>query len=293
MAGEEDRHSSYLVFYAVQPLGTSDLRHQSIDKRASNSVDGNFNEVTKAVIQLYMPNMNENIAHNYETDDGGGIISDFLTNYKTSSQAGESFVSSIGAGLGSTLDRMSVAGETLRQDYNTKATGKLLGSREAHMYRSSAPRQQTFNFQLRPRNVKELKHVGNILRTFMVYSAASKTEREVLIDNVSQSYSALEMPHLWFVEERFNQTANRAVNRFTPKFAMGPAAITNIRMNKTPDQLYETFDQTAGDPIAIDLEITLTELRPIFREYYEKLTKGLGEPEFVGSGGNAFFSSFK
>ncbi len=74
---------------------------------------------------------------------------------------------------------------------------------------------------------------------------------------------------------------------------MGPAAITNIRMNKTPDQLYETFDQTAGDPVAIDLEITLTELRPNYSDYYEKLTKGLGKPEHASHGGNAFFKSFK
>lgn len=297
--GEAGRHSSYLVFYAVEALGTSDLMTQSIDKRSVGALSGDFkeNETTLAVIQMYMPNMNENISHSYDTT-GAGIVDDFMLNYSKNKQPGDglSVESALKAGLDTAMDKINVGVEKLTQEYNQKASGKVLGSRSAQLYRTSQPRQQTFNFQLRPRNVSELKHVGNILRAFMIYSSASRAARNTLIDNQNQSYSALETPPLWFVEERFNQRTNDSgvnpVNRYTPKFAMGPAAITNIRMNKTPDQLYETFDQTAGDPIAIDLEITLTELRPNYSDYYEKLTKGLGKPEHASHGGNAFFSSF-
>ncbi len=297
--GEIDRHSSYLVFYAVEALGTSDLMGQSIDKRSVGALSGEFkeNETTLAVIQMYMPNMNESISHSYETT-GTGIVDDFMLNYSKNRQPGESLSieSALSAGMDTAIDKINVGVEKITQEYNQKASGKILGSRSAQLYKTSQPRQQTFNFQLRPRNVSELKHVGNILKMFMVYSSASRTTRNTLIDNQNQSYSALETPPLWFVEERFNQRRGEgvnAVNRYTPKFAMGPAAITNIRMNKTPDQLYETFDQTAGDPIAIDLEITLTELRPNYSDYYEKLTKGLGKPEHASHGGNAFFRSFR
>ncbi|PML55306.1 baseplate tail-tube junction protein [Vibrio lentus] len=297
--GETDRHSSYLVFYAVEALGTSDLMTQSIDKRSVGALSGEFkeNETTLAVIQMYVPNMNESISHSYETT-GTGIVDDFMMNYSKNKQPGESLSieSALSAGMDTAMDRINVGFEKLTQEYNQKSSGRVLGSRSAQLYKTSQPRQQTFNFQLRPRNVSELKHVGNILRTFMVYSSASRTTRNTLIDSKNQSYSALETPPLWFIEERFNQRKGEsvnAVNRYTPKFAMGPAAITNIRMNKTPDQLYETFDQTAGDPIAIDLEITLTELRPNYSDYYEKLAKGLGKPEHASHGGNAFFKSFR
>lgn len=300
MEGEADRHSSYLVFYAVEAMGMSDLTTQSLDKRAVGSLSGNFrdNETTLAVIQMYMPNMNENISHSYDTT-GTGIVDDFMLNYNKNKQPGDgiSAQSALKAGLDTAIDKINVGFEKITQEYSMKSSGKILGSRSAQLYRTSQPRQQTFNFQLRPRNVSELKHVGNILRTFMIYSSASKTTRTTLIDNQNQSYSALETPPLWFIEERYNQRAGEtgvnAATRYTPKFAMGPAAITNVRMNKTPDQLYETFDQTAGDPIAIDLEITLTELRPNYSDYYEQLTKGLGKPEHASHGGNAFFKSFK
>ena len=130
----------------------------------------------------------------------------------------------------------------------------------------------------------------------MIYSSAENrgavSMKDLGIPTDSQlgagvGYTSLAVPPLWFIEERVNQEGTNKI-RFTPKFAMGPAGITNIRINKTPDQLYDTFASTAADSIAIDFEITVSELRPVYRDYWEQLTKGLGTPDT----GEFFFGSY-
>lgn len=93
---------------------------------------------------------------------------------------------------------------------------------------------------------------------------------------------------MWYIEERVNQMNSEGNARYTPKFAMGPCAITNIRINKSPDQTYDTFAGTAGDPIAIDLEFTATELRPVHRGFWDAITSNLGNPD----SGEFFFGSY-
>lgn len=286
---EEDRHTSYLVFYAVE---TGNLLNKDIDERSIASIQGRYEEKTKAVIQLYMPNMVENIQHTYQTDEGG-FIKDFVTNTpELMNSPGMSDAMTIGGGLLSTIaDKMIVKAAQVTGQYNAQITGNVLGGRSAQMYKNSAPRQQTFAFQLRPRNISELREVGQILKTFMIYSAATQKGAASFKDiETSMGYSVLEVPPLWFVEERINTMGGNSGIRHTPKFAMGPAAITNIRINKTPDQLYETFEGTAGDSVAIDLEITLTELRLVHSDYYRALTADLGSEK--QDSGKFMFESF-
>ncbi|MER0357871.1 baseplate tail-tube junction protein [Vibrio vulnificus] len=296
--GEQSGHSSYLVFYAVEP-NAKGLSNKSIEGRSQASVTGQFKEQTKAVIQLYMPNMVENVSHNYDSNDGG-FVQDLMTNGLMSGATGiDKTVNSVGAMAKTVVDTVNVGLSSVAQRYNAQVTGRILGNRAAAMYSNSAPRQQTFMFQLRPRNLAELKEVGQILKTFLVNSSASLSSETVSFDSAfgtnigglanyaGEAHTVLEVPPLWFIEERINK--KNANIRYTPKFTFGPAAISNIRINKTPDQTYEAFSRTAGDPIAIDLEITLTELRPQFSEYYEQVSRNLGKPDT----GDFFFNSFK
>ncbi|EHT4942425.1 Tail-tube assembly protein [Vibrio vulnificus] len=294
--GERDRHSSYLVFYAVQP-DAKGLSNKSLEARSQASVTGQYKEQTKAVIQLYMPNMVENVSHNYDSNDGG-FIQDLMSNGLISGAPGIDRSLNVGAIAKTVVDTVNVGLGTVAQRYNAQVTGKILGNRAAAMYKHTAPRQQTFMFQLRPRNLAELKEVGRIIRTFLINSSATlkgsvsfdeafNTDVGGLAGYSGDAHTVLEIPPLWFIEERINKQ-NTSV-RYTPKFTFGPASITNIRINKTPDQVYETFNRTAGDPIAIDLEITLTELRPQFSSYYDLATRNLGKPD----SGDFFFNSFK
>ncbi|HFQ4938126.1 TPA: baseplate tail-tube junction protein [Vibrio vulnificus] len=298
VVNEEDRHTSYLVFYAVETEGQT-LSNSSIEKRAQSTVTGGFKEKTKAVIQLYMPNMVENTSHNYDSNDGG-LVQDLMTNGMFSGATGMDKAANSGSALiDTTIERLNVAFGKVSQRFNAQDTGQVLGSRSAAMYSSSAPRQQTFLFQLRPRNLAELKEVGQILKCFMVNSAAAlkggASFNETfgqdfsvgIADRSGKGFTVLQTPPVWFIEERVNKKNSNI--RYTPKFAFGPAGISNIRINKTPDQVYETFNRTAGDSIAIDLELTFTEFRPQFSAYYENLTHNLGKPD----SGDFFFNSFR
>lgn len=298
MKGSDNRHSSYLVFYAVKPT-TGGLSNDSINNRSISTVKGKFNEETVAVVQMYMPNMNENISHNYDSNDGG-FVQDLLMNYASSGVPGEDRMdklqNAMGAVANTAIQKLIIEVGGLTQRYNAQLTGNILGDRSAQMYRGTGVRQQNFLFQLRPRSLAELKEVGQILKTFLIYSSAKNRGAVSLKDlgipteskmGAGMGYTSLEVPPLWFIEERINQEGSNKV-RYTPKFAMGPAAITNIRINKTPDQIYDTFAATAADAVAIDLELTLTELRPVYRDYWEALTDGLGTPDT----GEFFFGSY-
>ncbi|QAY01314.1 baseplate tail tube cap [Aeromonas phage ZPAH1] len=298
LKGSDNRHSSYLVFYAVKPT-TGGLSNNDITERSMRSVKGSFNEETLAVIQLYMPNMNENISHNYDSNDGG-FIQDVLMNYRANASDQDGMMDKAGNAASATgkaaLQKLAVEVGGLTQRFNSQVTGNVLGDRSAQMYKGTSVRQQNFLFQFRPRSLAELKEVGQIIKTFMVLSSAENRGAVSLadlgLDTQSQiasgeGYTSLEVPPLWFIEERVSQDQTQKI-RYTPKFAMGPAGISNIRINKTPDQLYDTFSASAADSIAIDFELTVTELRPVYRDYWEELTKGLGTPDT----GEFFFGSY-
>ncbi|MGL6228681.1 MAG: baseplate tail-tube junction protein [Culicoidibacterales bacterium] len=299
--GAEDRHPNYLVFYAVKPKsGATGLTSQDIDKRASASVNGKFNEETLCVIQMYMPNMVENISHSYDDNDGG-FLQDLVQNFNTNIGQGQGMLSAGGEALIDTaVDKVTIEAKKLSQEYNAQITGNVLGSRSASMFKNTQLRQQNFIFQFRPRNLAELKQVGLIIKEFMVNSSATNLGQanvghdiapgstNIEVGGTIGTYNKIEVPPLWFVEERINRAGTNSANRYTPKFAMGPASITSVRINKTPDQTYDSFDRTAGDPIAIDLEITLQELRPVYSDYWKALTSNLGGAD----NGELFFGSY-
>lgn len=313
--GSENRHSSYLCFYAVEAVkGGNDLGSGNIDKRAMAAVEGKYNENTLAVIQMYMPNMMENISHNYDKNDTT-MIEQMIMNASQAMQQtqGDNVVKKgIAGGKAALHVGVHEAGVVLAKktkEFNPQMTGQVLGGRGTHMFSSTGLRQQNFIYQFRPRSLAELKEVGRILRAFLVYSSASNTgaaditntinrisksvgsdyKVETTLEDTLNPYNTIKVPPLWFIEERVNYGSSAHKIRYTPKFAMGPCAITNIRINKTPEQIYETFYETAGDPIAIDLELTFQELRPVYADYWAALTSNLGDTD----DGSFFFGSNK
>lgn len=304
MVGDQDIHNNFLCMYCVDGMsgGASNLE---LDQRSVNSVRGKFNEKTLAVIQMYMPALNQNISHEY-SDNDGGFIQDMMMNYAGSADGDL-------LGVGSSL--INAAGKTaitaiatnlgkVSQQYNSQISGQILGNRNANMYRGTGLRTQLLMFNLRPKSLAELKEVGQIIRALQIYSSASVTgivsandiaetisgKQNVFGDvgsGSSPSFNVLKVPPVWYLEERINSQSDKI--RYTPKFALGPCALTNIRIGSTPDQIYNSFEETAGDPIAIDLELTFTELRPVNKEYWESLTNNLGTN---ADSGQFFFGSY-
>ncbi|OAJ92430.1 baseplate tail-tube junction protein [Vibrio bivalvicida] len=290
----DTRHPTKLMFYAVE---SKNLLNASIDARANESVIGKFSEQTVAVIQTYMPSLNENISHGYN-DSGGGFLNDLASNMpELAGETGFDKATELaGSILTTVMDKIKVAGAEAGGNFNAQKEGKILGGRSASMYSSTGLRTQVINLAFRPRNLSELKEVGKIISAFYIYSSSSVSHEVVELsvgdidfDVTGNGFTALEVPPLWFLEERVNKIDGDSKLRHTPKFAMGPCAITNVRTNKTPEQISQTFANTAGDPIAIDLEITFKELRPVHSQYWKNLTKNLGELD----SGEIAFGSFK
>lgn len=280
-------HDSYLVFYAVRPISTGgNLSVKGVSDRQLNSVKGKFNEEIISIIQLYVPNMVETLNHSYDTNEASFMndLANAIQPVMKEAIASVGSAQGVGATGGAVLDGVVNAGKAtggvvmgkideisqrVQMEGNTQTTGQVFGDRNIVLYKGTNPRQQTFTFYLSPRNKEELVSIANIIKSFYINS--SPRVKQDFNDVSSVIY---EVPPLWYVEER---TKNSSGPRFTPKFQMGPAVITGIRMNKTPEQVYQTLTGTAGDAKTIEFEIQISEMRPTTAEYWEAAFKNLGK----------------
>lgn len=168
-------HDSYLVFYAVKPVGTAGgLSVKGIGNRQLDSVKGKFAEDLISVIQLYVPNMVETLNHSYDTNEVGliqdlanavqgdltGAIHDIQNgNYSGLADHGMGIAKgAVGVGVGAAKKFLSRA----TMETNTQTTGTIMGDRNIVLYKGTSPRSQTFTFYLSPRNKDELISIANI-----------------------------------------------------------------------------------------------------------------------------------
>lgn len=279
---DSNMHDSYLVFYAVKPISSSGgLSVKGVNERQLNSVKGTFAEEMISVIQLYVPNMTETLNHGYDTNEGSlaqdmlNAIAPFANDAANSVRSGgsgnaaDNIMGAAGAATGVVMSQAEKILTKATLQANVQTTGNIMGDRNLVLFKGTSPRTQTFTFQLTPRNKDELVAISNIIKSFYINSSARIKQDFEKISSIMY-----EVPPLWYVEER---TKNSSGPRFTPKFQMGPAAISSIRMNKTPEQIYQTLTGTAGDSRTIEFEIQLNELRPTTAEYWEEAFKNLGK----------------
>jgi hypothetical protein len=74
----------------------------------------------------------------------------------------------------------------------------------------------------------------------------------------------LKIPHFWFLQEFAADTKAGKVNPSRALFKFGPAVLTNVRTNYTPDQYWVLFK--SGDPVYVELELTFSELIALSQE---------------------------
>ncbi|AIA64959.1 putative baseplate tail tube cap [Cronobacter phage S13] len=280
-------HDNYLVFYAVKPISSGgNLTVRGVSDRALNSVKGKFSEEIISIIQLYMPNLTESLNHSYDSNesdfmqDVANAIAPVMRESISNIGNADGFVDKSGAIGGGVVNAGKAVGgvvmgkideytQKAMMEGNTQTRGQVFGDKNVVLYKGTNTRQQTFTFYLSPRNRDELVSIANIIKSFYINSSPRVKQD---FDNISSII--YEVPPIWYVEER---TKNSSGPRFTPKFQMGPAVITGIRMNKTPEQVYQTLTGTAGDAKTIEFEIQLSEMRPTTAEYWEEAFKNLGK----------------
>jgi len=271
----DDRHTSYLIFNAVEAVTDSyDVRAGSLRNRRNQYLKSSnartrsgLKENSLAFVQMYMPAMIENFTHNYEQSNTS-FIADIANILQNAAGAESPFsfdnIKSSGIELwDSSVEGIKALAQGLANETVVRTTGVLRGQRQAGLYSGTALRTHNFFFQLRPKDLNELKNVGRIIRIFQKYSSAKLVNED---QSGSNSFNTIEVPPIWYIEER---QRDQGAPRFIPKFNFGPAVISDIKVNKTPDQLYTTFKNTGGDPVSVDLEIQFQELIPVYQDYWD------------------------
>lgn len=266
---------------------------------ANTKIGSKITEDTLVDIYMYKPQLQTKLSHKYDGVEAG-ILDNMMAAWKTNSDAsnankagnigsdgespdkGDNFMQ-VGAksmvGLfGSMFSKMGATSEAM-------AKGRTLITPIPQMYKGTENRVQTFNFRMNPRNKQDLQQMAQIIYNFHLYSLSTlgATGGASDRDQYEQFGTAYyQNPKMWYVREMFG-VKRHAVGkggkvkpdstRHTPRFVFGPAAITNIEYNMTADEFAKTFQGTEGDPVSVDLTITMTELVPMDSQMYQAQQK--------------------
>ena len=269
-------HSSSLVFHITRPMDGGNLTGKSLKARQDGFLKAPQTTGTLGMIQMYMPAITEAVNHDYGTSDTS-VLNDLAESVMVAQQKGGDTLQKLQTGAGAFGERLldrGVQAATSNQAI-VMETGQIQKQRISLLYNGTGLRTQTFNFTLRPRSVSELKHVGEIIYMFRRFSAGTRGQfaptQELAQDVAGSGYNTfgvVDAPPIWFVEERVNDTNQ---HRSIDKFMFGPAAVTSVKVNKTPDQLYQTIARTGGDPVEVELEISMQEMIPTYSDFWESV----------------------
>lgn len=275
-------HSSSLIFSITKAMPTgSNLTGRSLQNRQKAFLQSPATMETIGRFQTYVPAMNEEYKHDYASSDTS-VFNDLMGAIYAGMNAGGSIqdkaLTGVGKFSGSVIDR-GVQAEMSNKSV-VMETGRITRQRQSYLYNGTAMRTHTFNFVMRPRNRIELMNVGQIIHMFRKFSSGSRTTfnavEEVGFEKVGvdiDSFGVVAAPPVWFVEEVIS---DKSLPRSIDKFVFGPAAVTGVRVNKTPDQIYQTIANTSGDPVEVELEVTMQELIPVYSDYWDDIrTRGM------------------
>ncbi len=288
--GARSGHSNFFIFRAYDLASTTkqhytDMRQSFTASSKESKQAAEIPSELMATMALYAPNLIEEVSHEYDKTPTS-VLNDFLAAAATAagadtvSQGVEAGKKAVATAAGATLAQIK------RSFIQSNAAGQLEKNSSVvtdnvtvTAYKGTAQRQQTLMYQFHPKSLDELKIVGEIIKTFYRLSLPVKGQiSSQLLDtgtaNLGSGFAngfakyatLLKTPPVWMIEEVSDVDAAR----YTPRFVFGPAGITSVKLNRTPDQYWRTFRGTAGDPAGIELEITFSELIPMDRAMYER-----------------------
>lgn len=223
-----------------------------------------------AVIMLPMPNngLRQSISNNIGAGDNT-FLQEAIGNGFAAYQSGQGFMDTVkktgNAVVGTLKAEAQVMAGKATKAYNTQrgAGQTIAGNRGFHAFNGTEPRSFTFNWRFYPKNVAELKTIGNIIQ-ILNESAVPDPMGD------PNGYQIQKAPPIVSVQERILGSRQEKL-RFTPRFGTGEAQIANLSFNTGGDGLYSTFAGTAGDPTFIDIEITVKELLAPTAEMFREL----------------------
>lgn len=301
--GVASGHPNFFIFRAYDMASTTkqhytDMRSSFTAQTKESETATEIPQELMATIALYAPNLVEEVSHEFDKTPTS-VMSDFLADMAgvVGADTAQDAIAS-GKRAGKTAAGATVA-QFQRSFIQNNAAAQLKKDSKVvtdnvtvSAYKGTAQRTQTVVYIFHPKSLAELKEVGKIIKTFYGLSLPVKTSLDGIagvndtdfVAGFSKFATMLKTPPVWMIEEVTDSSAPR----YTPRFVFGPAGITNVKLNRTPDQYWRTFRGTAGDSSGIELEITFTELIPLDRAMYQRdidsTTKGYQDNTVTAAG---------
>ena len=143
----------------------------------------------------------------------------------------------------------------------SRATGQILNPNLELLFNGVGIRTFPFSFQFFPRNRSEGQVVMDIIRTFKIEMAPSRTTKS------EAKGIFIKAPSIFHLKYKKGNVAHPFLNRFQP------AVLSDMKVNYTAAGTHSTFYD--GTPTHIQVDMQFKELNPIFREDYASV-KGVG-----------------
>ncbi|MFL9600053.1 hypothetical protein ACKC5Q_05080 [Aeromonas dhakensis] len=221
------------------------------------SADNRTNKMgfkTQGVMVMRMPD--NGVSNNLTFDIGGtsdGFVEEFLrgtiSGYKSGGVQG-----ALEGGVKATVNEVELNVSKASGAYATNlGSNKTISSNKGvHGFNDVQNRSFTFVWRIVPQSQAELKEVGRITK-FLERVSNIKTTGSV------QNRTTMEVPSMVQFEERvIGQDKDRP--RYTSRLVTGWCHISNLRITPISENGYITFAGTAGDPGAVEIEISFKEI---------------------------------
>ena len=138
----------------------------------------------------------------------------------------------------------------------SRASGQILNPNLELLFQGVGLRVFPLQFQFFPRNSQEGKMVMNILKTFKMEMAPSRTSKE---GNSSGVF--IRTPSIFQLTYKKGKDIHPFLNRFLP------TVLSDMKVNYTASGAHSTFYD--GTPTHIRLDLQFKELNPLFKEDYD------------------------
>jgi hypothetical protein len=167
-------------------------------------------------------------------------------------------LSNISATVGSNKESLkklltsSVAGQIAGSNLFTRTTGAITNSNLELLFTGPELRSFNFTYRLTPREAKESDQIKRIIRQF----------KQGMSPIIEQGQLFVKTPNVFRIDFRYNgDNPHPYLDR------VKPCALTNFRVNYTPDNAYMTYPD--GSPIAYEIAMTFKELEPVYSQDYD------------------------
>lgn len=224
---------------------------------------------TTGILIMRMPD--NGITNNSQFDIGGtsdGFIDELIRGGISGYRNG-GIVGAVEGGFKASVNEfeLNVAKKSGAYATNLGSNRTISSNKGVEGFNGVQSRSWTFVWRLIATSEPELKEIGNILRFL-------NRAYNVSMSGTAQNYSVMKVP----MKFRFEETVigGKDVVRYTPRTRSGICHFSNVRISTPGDNGGMTLAGTAGDPVEIEIELTVKEITKPTVELFENSYEDTG-----------------